>query len=93
MALTGAERARRYRERERKGDVCLRGFTLRLAVIEWLIGSGAISEEDALDNDKLRLVAESALERVASQALSKKIVTSLLTRSLSALRVSLDDTR
>lgn len=93
MPLTGAERTRRYRKRADKGDVCLRGFTLRHAVVEYLIASGAISEADALDNDKLRLVAEAALTRIASKSLNEKIVTSSLTQSLSSLRVSAHEGR
>jgi hypothetical protein len=73
MALTGAERTRHWRERERKGDVCLRSLTLPCRLVECMIDAAIISEDDSRDETKLGAALLTELNRSLSRRLADEL--------------------
>jgi hypothetical protein len=66
MPLTGAERQRIFRERQKLGTVCMR-VAVAPDVVDALIDSGAISEADAGDESKLGATVEALLAAWAQE--------------------------
>jgi hypothetical protein len=78
MALTNAERQRRFRLRQKQGAVCIT-IGVMPAVVEALIDSGRISEADAIEPAKLAETVERTLDRIATRQLNEKLIRNAVT--------------